>query len=230
MNTVQATSDATAANTPAPWPVNNAMALAWAANLGQAFTNPAPSAYGCSAPLVGHPESQTELEVFDPAPASYDATKQQRLTGHVRMMVSDKHSTRAVDMTRHEAAWLVRGLVDTIAASLVRDGKGPAAALAPTSTGMHRGELRGVFARSPQHRPAPTATQRLEQALHALADATQALLAAPADQDVQTNAQICVYAARNALDLQALAAVEAQRQERQAAAQATACDYHGAAA
>lgn len=230
MNTAKPTSAATAAHSPAPWPVNNAMALAWAANLGQAFNNPAPSAYGCSVPLVGHPESRTELEVFDPAPASYDATKQQRLTGHVRMMVSDKHSTRAVDMTRHEAAWLVRGLVDTIAASLVRDGKGPTAALVPTSTGMHRGELRGVVARSPQHNTEPTTTQRLEQALQALADSTQALLAAPSDQDAQANAQICVYAARNTLDLQALDAAEAYRQARNAAAHSTACDYHGAAA
>lgn len=229
MNTAQATSAATAANTPAPWPVNNAMALAWAANLGQAFNNPAPSAYGCSVPLVGHPESQTELEVFDPAPASYDATQQQRLTGHVRMMVSDKHSTRAVDMTRHEAAWLVRGLVDTIAASLVRDGKGPAAALAPTNTGMHRGELR-VVASGPQHKQDPVPAQRLEQVLEALADATQILLAFPVDHDTRAKAQICIYAARNVLDLQALAAAEAQRQKARDAAQATACDYHGAAA
>lgn len=205
------------------------MALAWAANLGQAFINPAPSAYGCSVPLVGHPESETELEVFDPAPASYDATKQQRLTGHVRMMVSDKHSTRAVDMTRHEAAWLVRGLVDTIAASLVRDGRGPTAALVPTSTGMHRGELR-VVGSAPQHTQDPAPAQHLEQALQALADAAQAMLAAPADQDAQAKAQICIYAARNALDLQALDAAEAQRQKLRDAAQPTGCDYHGAAA
>lgn len=229
MNTAQATSAATAANTPAPWPVNNAMALAWAANLGQAFTQARPCTYN-AIPISANPRLETEIEVFDPAADSYDAGFGVRSHNHVRMVVGDKNLHYTVNMTRHEAAWLVRGLVDTIAASLVRDGKGPAAALAPTSTGMHRGELRGVFARSPQHRPAPTATQRLEHALQALADATQALLAAPADQDAQANAQICVYAARNTLDLQALDAAEAYRQARNAAAHSTACDYHGATA
>ena len=131
-------------------------------------------------------------------------------------------TTESLRLTRHHASWLARALVDSIAYSLVATKPAQATYVpaAPT-TGAPHGLPAGESYSS------TSTTERLTQALQALADHTQRLLANPANLDSQATAQICIYAARNALDLTALEQANAEREARHAAERATGHEYHG---